>query len=116
MHSSQANPELEALLDYLKHNRGCDLTGYKRSTLMRRFEHRMHCINIDNYPSYLQYLQFHSQEYLALLNDVLINVTNFFRDRDAWDYLAAETIPKIIANKQPNEPIRVWSAGCSTGQ
>lgn len=116
MHSSQANLELEALLDYLKHNRGCDLTGYKRPTLMRRFEHRMQSINIDNYPSYLQYLQSHSQEHLALLNDVLINVTSFFRDHDAWDYLAAEIVPKIIASKQLDEPIRVWSAGCAAGQ
>lgn len=116
MYPPKANPEFEALLDYLKHHRGCDLTGYKRSTLMRRFDHRMQTINIDNYPSYLQYLQSHSQEYLALLNDVLINVTKFFRDRDAWDYLAAEIIPKILASKQPDEPIRVWSAGCASGQ
>ena len=116
MHSSQAHPEFEALLDYLKYNRGCDLKGYKRSTLMRRFQHRMQSININNYPSYLQYLQSHSQEYLALLNDVLINVTEFFRDRDAWDYLAAEIIPRIIASKPPNEQIRVWSAGCASGQ
>ncbi|HAX77084.1 MAG TPA: chemotaxis protein CheR [Cyanobacteria bacterium UBA11372] len=116
MNQPEANPEFEALLDYLKHSRGCDLTGYKRSTLMRRFRQRMQNINIDSYQSYLQYLQHHPQEYLDLLNDVLINVTSFFRDRDAWDYLAAEIVPKIIANKQPHEPIRVWSAGCAAGQ
>jgi len=115
MNLPQAGREFEVLLDYLKHNQGCDLTGYKRSTLMRRFLHRMRNINIDTYQSYLQYLQSHSQECHALLNDVLINVTCFFRDRDAWDYLAAEIIPKIIAT-QPNEPIRVWSAGCAAGQ
>lgn len=112
----EANPEFEALLNYLKHNRGCDLTGYKRSTLMRRFGHRMQNLNIDSYQKYLHYLQRHSQEYLVLLNDVLINFTSFFRDRDAWDYLATDIIPKIIASKQPNEPIRVWSAGCAAGQ
>ena len=116
MNQPEANPEFEALLDYLKHSRGCDLTGYKRSTLMRRFRQRMQNINIDSYQSYLQYLQHHPQEYLDLLNDVLINVTSFFRDRDAWDYLAALVLPKILASKQPYEPIRVWSAGCAAGQ
>ena len=114
--TDEANPEFEALLDYLKHSQGCDLTGYKRSSLMRRFRHRMQSINIDSYQSYLKYLQCHCEEYLALLDDVLINVTCFFRDRDAWDYLAAQVIPKIIALKQADEPIRVWSAGCASGQ
>lgn len=112
----KANPEFEALLDYLKYNRGCDLTGYKRSTLIRRFGHRMQSLNIDSYSNYLQYLQHHSEEYLALLNDILINFTSFFRDREAWDHLAIKIIPKIIASKQPNEAIRVWSAGCAGGQ
>lgn len=114
--TEETSQELEVLLDYLKHSKKCDLTGYKRSTLMRRFQHRMQSINIDSYQSYLRYLQVHPQEYLALLDDVLINVTSFFRDRDAWEYLAAEIVPKIIASLQPNEPIRVWSAGCATGE
>ncbi len=114
--TEEANQDFEALLDYLKHNQKCDLTGYKRSTLMRRFQYRMQIVNIDSYSSYLEYLQTHSEEYIALLDDVLINVTEFFRDRDAWEYLATEIVPKIITGKQPNEQIRVWSAGCSTGQ
>lgn len=109
------NPEFEALLDYLKHNRGCDLTGYKRSTLIRRFQHRMRQLNIEDYPSYLEYLQFHINEYRALLNEVLINVTGFFRDQAVWDYLAVSLIPQII-RQQPNQVIRVWSAGCAGGQ
>lgn len=112
----EVNLEFEALLNYLKSNHLCNLTGYKRSTLMRRFQYRMRSIKIDSYSSYLEYLHTTPQEYLALLDDVLINVTSFFRDRDAWDYLAVEVVPKIIANKQPHEQIRVWSAGCSTGQ
>lgn len=96
MNLLQAEPEFEALLDYLKHNQGCDLTGYKRSTLMRRFRHRMQSINIFSYQDYLQYLQSHDQEWMALLDTVVINVTSFFRDRDAWDYLANDIIPKIM--------------------
>lgn len=53
---------------------------------------------------------------MALLDTVLINFTSFFRERDAWDYLATEIIPKIIASKQPDEPIRVWSTACASGQ
>ena len=116
MNSPETPPEFEALLIYLKQSRGCDLTAYKRSTLMRRFQHRMQTINISTYQSYLQYLQSHSEEYLALLNDVLINVTCFFRDQEVWDYLASEIIPRIIASKEPTDPIRVWSAGCASGQ
>lgn len=114
--TEETNQEFEELLDYLKHNQRCNLTGYKRSTLMRRFNYRMRSIKIDSYQSYLQYLQTHSEEYLALVDEVLIDVTSFFRDREAWEYLAAEVIPQIIANKQPNEPIRLWSAGCASGQ
>ena len=116
MPPSEANPEFEALLDYLKHNRGCNLTGYKRSTLMRRVTHRMQRIGIDSYQNYLQHLQCDIEEHLALLQDVLINFTGFFRDPDAWVYLTSEIIPKITTNQHPSKPIRVWSAGCSTGQ
>lgn len=110
--TNEANPEFEALLDYLKHSRGCDLTGYKRSTWMRRFQYRMQSMNINSYQSYRQYLQSEPSEWLALLDDVLINVTTFFRD--TWVTLANEIIPQIIASKEPDEPIRVWSAACAT--
>ncbi|MBD2464439.1 protein-glutamate O-methyltransferase CheR [Oscillatoria sp. FACHB-1407] len=107
---------LETLLDYLKCNRECDLTGYKRSTLMRRFRHRMQQLNLYSYSNYLRFLQDCPNEHLALLDEVLINFTGFFRDRHTWEYLATEVIPSIVASKSSNEPIRVWSAGCATGQ
>ncbi len=110
------NPEFEALLDYLKHNLGCDLTGYKRSTLQRRFEHRMQNLNLETYEQYLQYLQSHPREPEALLQDVLINFTGFFRDRHAWAYLMDQIMPQILAQQQADEPIRIWSAGCASGQ
>ncbi|MCP6762315.1 MAG: PAS domain-containing protein [Fischerella sp. CENA71] len=116
MNTSDYNPDFEALLDYLKQNCGCDLTVYKRATLMRRFQHRMQQLKIDNYPNYLQYLQGHPEEYTSLLNTVLINFSGFFRDRDSWDYLANNIIPQIITSKQAQEKIRVWSAGCASGQ
>lgn len=115
MNLPPADQEFEALLNYLKRNRGCDLTGYKRSTLQRRFTHRMQSINIFNYQDYLHHLQNFDQEYVALLDDVLINVTSFFRDRNTWDYLANDIIPRIIASK-PDQKIRVWSAACASGE
>ncbi len=112
---SEAKREFEALLDYLKHGHGCDLTGYKRPSLMRRFAYRMQEIKIDSYRDYLHYLQSHPEECIGLLDTVFINVTTFFRDRDAWVTLAHEIIPKIIANSEPQEAIRVWSAACASG-
>ncbi|HBB31850.1 MAG TPA: chemotaxis protein CheR [Cyanobacteria bacterium UBA8803] len=113
--TNKVNPEFEALLDYLKHSRGCDLTGYKHPTLMRRFAHQMQKLNIGSYEDYLRYLQSHPEECIALLDTILINVTTFFRDPEAWDYLANDIIPRIIASKQPDEGIRVWSAACASG-
>ena len=113
---SSSNSDFEALLNHLKHNHNYDLTGYKRSPLMRRFNHRMTKLKVRSYQHYLQHLQTDPQEIQALLDDVFINVTCFFRDRAIWNYLEAEIIPKILAGKQPDEPIRVWSAGCAYGQ
>lgn len=108
--------ELETLLDYLKVTQGCDLTVYKRSTLGRRLGVRMQKVGIKGYNDYLEYLKGHAEELALLLDSIFINVTAFFRDREAWDYLAKEIIPKIIASKEPNEPIRIWSAGCASGE
>ncbi|MEG3438321.1 CheR family methyltransferase [Pannus brasiliensis CCIBt3594] len=113
---SESAPDLEAVLAYLKRERGCDWTGYKRSTLLRRFRQRMRALQIETYSDYLQYLQQNPDEYSALLDEVLINFTGFFRDADAWDYLDGEIIPRVIAGKRPDEPIRIWSAGCATGE
>lgn len=111
-----ADPHFEALLLYLKEARGFDFTGYKRSSLMRRMAHRMAQVNIDTYTDYLDYLQVHPDEFTALFNTILINVTSFFRDPDAWTFLRDEVVKPIIAAKPPESPIRVWSAGCASGE
>ena len=110
------NPEFEALLNYIKRNRGFDFTGYKRSTLMRRVNKRMQTAGIEGYSAYLDYLEVHPDEFNHLFNTLLINVTSFFRDRATWEYIASDIIPRILASKKPQEPIRVWSAGCASGQ
>ncbi|MBV6623178.1 MAG: protein-glutamate O-methyltransferase CheR [Rivularia sp. (in: Bacteria)] len=116
MNQVDENPEFEALLNYLKQNCGCDLTGNKCGSLMRRFQYRMQQLGIKNYGDYLEYLQSHAEECAPLLDTILINCSDFFRDSDYWDYLANNIIPQIITSKQPDERIRVWSAGCSSGQ
>ncbi len=116
MNLLEPKQEFEALLNYLKGHLNCDLTLYKRPSLERRFQHRMQELEISNYTDYLEYLTNHPQEGVHLLNTVLINFSGFFRDRDSWNYLASVIIPQIIAFKQPGEQIKVWSAGCASGQ
>ncbi|ADJ45910.1 chemotaxis protein methyltransferase CheR [Amycolatopsis mediterranei S699] len=112
----EPNGEFESVLAYLKESRGFDFTGYKRSSLMRRVRRRMSQVEIDSYADYIDQLQVNADEFVALFNTILINVTGFFRDPDAWDYLRDEVLPALLAERTPEEPIRVWSAGCAAGQ
>ncbi|MFM6199601.1 MAG: chemotaxis protein CheR, partial [Dolichospermum sp.] len=89
----------ESLLQYLKINRGFDFSGYKRSTIMRRVVKQMQYLNIENFSDYQDYLEVHPDEFKALFNTILINVTSFFRDSSAWDYLAKDIIPNILRKK-----------------
>jgi len=116
MNAPHKDLDFENLLQYLRINRGFDFTGYKRSTLMRRVIKQMETLNIDTFANYQDYLEVHPDEFKDLFNTILINVTAFFRDASVWEYLAEEIIPNIIKNKQKDEPIRVWSAGCASGQ
>jgi two-component system, chemotaxis family, CheB/CheR fusion protein len=112
----ELNPEFEALLNYLKRMRAFDFTGYKRSSLQRRIQRRLQTINIDSYTDYIDYLEVHPDEFGRLFDTILINVTSFFRDPTAWEYIASDIIPQIIASKKADEPIRIWSAGCASGE
>lgn len=114
--SEQAEEAFEALLRYMRDSRGFDFTGYKRTSLMRRVRHRMNQAGFESYEQYLDHLQASPDEFNALFNTILINVTAFFRDPAAWEYLREEVIPSLLAERGPNDPIRVWSAGCASGQ
>ncbi|MDJ0706786.1 MAG: CheR family methyltransferase [Leptolyngbyaceae cyanobacterium MO_188.B28] len=116
MNTNDEDRIFEALLDYLRRNRGFDFTGYKRSSLQRRVSKQMLSRNINNYRDYLDYLEVHPEEFPPLFNTILINVTSFFRDENAWTYLQQQTLPRILNEKFPEEPIRVWSAGCASGE
>jgi two-component system, chemotaxis family, CheB/CheR fusion protein len=106
---------LEALLQYLKKERGFDFTGYKRASLMRRVERRMADIDVQGFEAYHDHLLMHPDEFTSLFNTVLINVTGFFRDPEAWTYLREVALPPILA-RRVGQPIRVWCAGCASGE
>nr|WP_296067962.1 CheR family methyltransferase [uncultured Actinoplanes sp.] len=110
------DPQFEALLVYLKESRGFDFTGYKRASLMRRVGRRMAQVEVQSYGDYLDYLEVHPEEFTALFNTILINVTGFFRDADAWAYLREKVVPQLLADKGDGAPIRAWSAGCASGE
>ena len=109
-------PHFENILHHLQQTRGFDFTAYKRTSLMRRVLRRMQTVGVDSYEAYYDYLQVHQEEFAALFNTILINVTGFFRDQDVWNYLEKTVLPAVLAERRPDEPFRVWSAGCASGQ
>ncbi|MFD7072638.1 CheR family methyltransferase [Nocardioides sp. NPDC059952] len=113
---SPIDEQLEELLVFIRDARGFDFTGYKRSSLARRIKKRMTDIDVESWTDYRDRLEIDADEFSYLFNTILINVTSFFRDAEAWAYLQEEIIPKILAAAEGEEEIRVWSAGCSSGE
>jgi two-component system CheB/CheR fusion protein len=116
MSPAERDPAFETLLEYLQQTRGFDFTAYKRASLMRRVHKRMEAVDVEDFEAYQTYLEVHPQEFAALFTTILINVTAFFREPEAWDYLGQEIIPQILVAKHSSAPIRVWSAGCASGE
>jgi two-component system CheB/CheR fusion protein len=110
------NGQFEAILDYVKESRGFDFTGYKRTSLARRVRQRMSQVGAGDFGEYIDLLQVNPDEFDALFNTILINVTGFFRDTDAWDYIRDDVVPTLLADRGPDDPVRIWSAGCASGQ
>ena len=113
---ADVSAEFERLLAYLKTSRGFDFSGYKRSTLMRRVEKRMQTVGAASYADYHDYLEVRQDEFPHLFNTILINVTSFFRDPESWDYVSKTLIPRLLEAKGESDPIRVWVAGCASGE
>ncbi len=113
--TSQRIPEIIALL---RKNTAHDFSLYKRGTLQRRIERRMTLASIkrDDMGRYLTMLEGSAQEIELLAKDLLINVTSFFRDPKVFDLLAEKIIPDLIRNQASDIPLRIWIAGCSTGE
>jgi two-component system, chemotaxis family, CheB/CheR fusion protein len=106
----------DALLDHLCQTRGFDFGAYKRASLKRRIDKRMESIGIKTYDAYLDHLEVHQDEFAALFNSILINVTSFFRDEPVWEFIASDVVPALIKAKDRGDSIRIWSAACASGE
>jgi two-component system, chemotaxis family, CheB/CheR fusion protein len=114
--SSGLADTLQEILVLLRVRSGHDFGSYKRATLYRRVSRRMQVCQCASIAAYHQYLREHTGEVAYLLRDFLISVTNFFRDRSAFDALAGAVIPRLFLGKTPADQVRVWVAGCATGE
>jgi two-component system CheB/CheR fusion protein len=93
-----------------------DFRHYKRATVLRRIERRLQVNGLPDLPAYRDYLHAHPEETRPLLKDMLIGVTNFFRDREAFEALEREVLPGLFEQRAADDPVRVWVAGCATGE
>lgn len=112
-----AEDALRDVLMLLRTRTGHDFRAYKRATVLRRLERRMQVNGVPNLPAYHSFMQANPEESQALLKDLLIGVTNFFRDSEAFDQLQEQVMPGLVAKAEgAAEGLRVWVPGCSTGE
>ncbi|TDB67464.1 CheR family methyltransferase [Arundinibacter roseus] len=104
------------IISFLRVWKGTDFSSYKQSTIRRRISRRMAINKAEDFGSYIWFLQQNKTEQDALFQDLLIPVTTFFRDQNVFDHLIEKVFPELIQKQKDGLPIRVWVAGCSTGQ
>lgn len=114
--AEQAPDQFRAILDQVRKQTDYDFRCYKRGTLGRRIQRRMGLHHVTTLNEYLEILRENPDEIALLCKDVLINVTSFFRDKDAWAALEDAAIAPLVARKKGDEPIRIWTPGCATGE
>lgn len=107
---------LNKISELLRSAIGHDFAGYKESTLIRRVRRRMQELNVDAVAAYIEYLETHAHEADLLFRDLLVGVTQFFRDPDAFETLRATIVPVLLKDRDPDDAIRVWVPGCATGE
>jgi two-component system CheB/CheR fusion protein len=107
---------LRDILAIVRVRSGHDFSSYKRATLVRRIVRRMQVCQTETIAQYHKYLRDHPQELASLLRDFLISVTSFFRDPESYAALARDVIPSLFAGKTSDDHVRVWVAGCATGE
>jgi len=113
---ADTDPKLDVLLDFLKHSRGFDFSGYKRASLMRRIQRRMQAVSVADFVDYIDYLEVHPEEFAQLFNTILINLTAFFRDEPVWAFFRARSLPGLLGGTRQDNPVRIWVAGCASGE
>jgi two-component system CheB/CheR fusion protein len=107
---------LEKIIVLLRTHTGNDFSYYKRNTLYRRVDRRMGIHQITKMAGYVRYLQQNTQELDLLFKELLIGVTNFFRDPAVWEELRTKIIPALLTTRAPVHALRAWVPGCSTGE
>ena len=107
---------LADILKLLKRRTKVDFAQYKPTTLKRRIFRRMALHHLENLENYLQLLRDNPEEIEALYQEILIRVTSFFRDEDVFAALTQDVFPALVQNRNPDVPIRIWVAGCATGE
>src|SRR5215470_11445956 len=107
---------LRRILAHLRVRTGHDFSKYKRSTVLRRIARRMQVTRADDLKEYYDVMRDSADEAQALLGDLLISVTTFFRDADAFAKIAKEVVPDLFMRREPEETIRIWVSGCATGE
>ena len=108
--------EFQRLLEKLHTEHNFDFRQYKELSLLRRIRHRMAQLHVTSFATYIHYLDRNADEYKALLDVILINVTSFFRDPEAWNQVRETVLPRLIEEAASNQSLRIWSAGCSSGE
>ncbi len=108
--------DLDALIIKIYEDRQYDFREYKRASVRRRVTKRLFDNHLATYEQYMALLDSDPDEYARLLDTLLINVSEFFRDPEAWEIIDKEVIPGITMRKHNRDPIRIWSAGCSSGE
>jgi two-component system CheB/CheR fusion protein len=114
--ASKTESAIEKICVLLRSQTGHDFSQYKRSTVYRRIERRMGLHQVDSIAGYLRYMQESPQEITLLFKELLIGVTSFFRDPEAWDHLRKQAIPALLAERPAGGVLRAWVPGCSTGE
>ncbi|WOH76681.1 CheR family methyltransferase [Bradyrhizobium sp. NDS-1] len=111
-----AATSLSRIADILRNTTGNDFHGYKQNTFLRRVQRRMQVVQIDDIPAYVDFLRNDKDEAQHLLNDLLIGVTEFFRDKREFEVLETQIVPKMFEGKGAGQQVRVWVLGCATGE
>lgn len=110
------NNTIEKIVILLRSQTGHDFSLYKKTTVLRRVERRLGVHQINDLATYIRFLQENPQELQVLFKELLIGVTSFFRDPEAWEQLKEQAIPELFTTRKPDQTLRAWVPGCSTGE
>jgi two-component system, chemotaxis family, CheB/CheR fusion protein len=114
--STADGDELPSFLERIREQTGLDFSAYKRATILRRLQRRMAAVGVQTLPDYRRYIDRHPDEARQLAAGFLIKVTEFFRDPDLFETLREQVLPQLIVDARERGELRIWSAGCATGE